>query len=200
MSQPLNQPPAPVPTPPANPPAAPPVTPPAPDPDVTELTVSHFKDDKGNYSESVAQSKLAKAVAEIKALREFKRGAEPKLTEFETWQQSQMSELEKAQAQAKAAQDQLAAQTSAAARLAAAARAGFTGADLDDAAKRLVGSTADELNADAATLFSKFGPRRPGVPDPSQGLGASGNGNQPPAGSFAATINAWRNQALGKNE
>jgi hypothetical protein len=192
----------PAPTPPTGtPPPAP--TPPTPTPppadkDITEVSIADFTGADGKYSPEVAAGKLAKAVGEIKALREFKRGVEPTMAEYEAWKKSQMTELEKAQAEAKEAREALAAQTTSAARLAAAARAGFTGADLDDAAKRLVGATAAELDADAATLFSKFGPRRPGVPDPSQGLGASG-GNQA-TGGFAGALNAWRTSQTGQTQ
>lgn len=196
MTQPSNPAVPPVPTPPPAPAAAPPAPP--TDKDITEVSVADFVGADGKYSAEVAAGKLAKAVGEIKALRGYKRDTEPKVSEFEAWKTSQLTELEKAQKAATDAQAALTAQTSSNARLNAAARAGFTGVDLDDAAKRLVGSTEEELNADAATLFSKFGPRRPGVPDPSQGRGASGS--SPAPGSFAATMNAWRASATGQSQ
>ena len=98
------------------------------------------------YSESYVRSLRGEAGDYRRKLRE----AEERLQEFE---QAGKSELEKATERAAAAEAAMAHAASEAARLRVAMTKGLT----VDQAKRLVGSTVEELEADAEELIKAFG-------------------------------------------
>lgn len=101
--------------------------------------------------------------AEAKALRP----AAQKLADLE---ESQKSELEKAQARADAAEKKALETEHAALRASVALELGLTASQ----AKRLVGSTKEELEADAAELLADIKNTKPGTAPSSDGQGKQG--------------------------
>lgn len=67
------------------------------------------------------------------------------------------------------------------------------GLSLKDA-RRLVGSTREELEADADEWIKDHPPAKGSTPDPDQGRGSNGNGGT----SEAADMNSWMRQAAGR--
>lgn len=114
---------------------------------------------------------------------------EPKAKQFETLEAASKSELERAQEQAQALQQELAS-TQRQALVASVALDKGLPANL---ARRLQGDTRDDLEADADDLLAQFPqqsssePRAPRV-DPSQGSSSNGRTATDPAQQFASII------------
>lgn len=136
-----------------------------------------------------------------KAAEAAAREAQKKVKEYED---RDKSEAEKAQERAEAAEKRAADLELENSRIMVAVEKGLTPAQ----AKRLVGSTREELEADAEQLLKDFpaptgdGPRRP-APDPSQGVKPQSVGNDALIAEARAkgdyrTVIALENQKLNK--
>lgn len=110
-----------------------------------------------------AKAKISETNREAKALRDRLKAAEARIAEHE---QAGQSEIEKAANRAAELEKQLADSQGQALRLQVANEKGLTAKQ----AARLVGSTAEELTADADDLLSSFAPAEPAAapaPNPS---------------------------------
>lgn len=127
----------------------------------------------------------AKSKANHKRVQEL----EPKAKQFETLEAASKSELERAQEQTTALQQELAT-TQRTALVASVALDKGLPANL---ARRLQGESREDLEADAEELLSQFGTTsqtttRTPAPDPSQGSSANGGAHRTPVSEFAALI------------
>jgi len=112
---------------------------------------------------------------------------EPKATQFEALQAASQTDLERAQAQAEALQQELAS-TQRQALIASVALDKGLPANL---ARRLQGETREDLEADAEELLAQFGTTsttRAPAPDRSQGSSANGGAGATPTQAFADLI------------
>jgi len=112
---------------------------------------------------------------------------EPKAKQFETLEAASKTDLERAQAQAEALQQELAT-TQRQALIASVALDKGLPANL---ARRLQGDTREDLEADADELLAQFGTTsttRAPAPDRSQGSSAKGSSASDPAQQFASII------------
>lgn len=106
------------------------------------------------FDENQARAKMRKANREAKALRDRLAQAEARLSEIDD---AAKTDLEKAVARAEAAEKRAAQLESSVLRAEIAAEKGLTPSQ----AKRLVGSTREELEEDADDLLASFGSVKP---------------------------------------
>jgi len=109
-----------------------------------------------------AKAKITKANQEAAALRKRLKDAEAKAARLDQLEESQKSEQQKLAEQLRAQEERAAKAEADAARLRVAMEKGLTPAQ----AKRLVGSTDEELEADADELLASFAPPEPGDKPP----------------------------------
>lgn len=133
--------------------------------------VDDGSDDEGSQEDDFdadkARAKINKANREAANLRKRIKDLEPLAQRAKDLEDSQKSELEKLTEQLQAAQSASAAATAAQLRIDVAlekAPDGMSKAQIRKLAKRLTGSTRDELEEDADELFADFTPAK-GEPD-----------------------------------
>lgn len=136
-----------------------PVDPPAPDPkDGADPTDDTFDAER-------AKAKIAKANSEAKALRDRLRAAEEKAARLDEIENEGKSELEKLTAKVAESERKAQEAESRAMRAEVAASKGLTPAQ----AKRLVGDSLEELEADADDLLASFQPQEGDQEPPHEG-------------------------------
>lgn len=130
------------------------------EPDPTE-DAPEAPEDEGFDAER-AKEKIAKANREAEALRKRLKELEAKAAKLDELENAGKSELERLTAQTQEAERKAQEAEARALRLEVAANKGLTPAQ----AKRLVGSSVEELEADADELLATFAPADPGDPKP----------------------------------
>ena len=136
---------------------------PAPDPDVdpsTDPAQPPEGDRDDLFDPDRAQAKIRKANAEARALRERLKAAEEKAAKYDEWQETQKSEQQRAAEALEAAEKRAHDAEQRLLRLEVAAEKGLTPAQ----ARRLVGTTRGELEADADELLESCGTPTPTPP------------------------------------
>jgi hypothetical protein len=186
---------APAPTP--EPAAAPPPKATDPAPKTLESSLAGLDDDTRRF----VLGEVSRARSEAQGLRTRLNEAAPKLTEYDRLVEASKTDLERAQAAARAAEERAAKNRDRAVRAEVKALAADRFADPGDAAAFLdLGSYADGDDIDAGRIRADLddlltrkphlakpsGPRKP-TPDPTQAAGANaGGGTADPASQFAA--------------
>lgn len=121
------------------------------------------------FDKERALAKIKKSNAEAAGLRKRLKELEPKLKQFDEWQESQKSELEKLQGQLEAAVTRASTLEAEKLRRDVAAEKGLSASQ----AKWLQGSTLEELNSSADELLSDFKATKIGKPTVSSLKGGS---------------------------
>ena len=107
------------------------------------------------FDESRARAKIRKANQEAENLRKRLKELEPKASQFDELQEQQKTETQRLADQQTALEARAGLAEMEAARLRIALSKGLT----ETQAKRLIGSTTEELEADADELMSSFAPQ-----------------------------------------
>lgn len=115
--------------------------------------------DGGKFDEERARAEIRKKNNEAKNLRDRLKAAEEKASKYDQLEDAQKSESEKLNEKAAGLEKRATAAEMDAARLRVALNQGLTGKEALALAKRLVGETDAELEADAEELLESFKPK-----------------------------------------
>lgn len=140
------------------------------------------KKDEEPFDEERAKAKIAKANSEAANLRKRLKEAEKAEAELKKIQDAQKSDAERSADEKKSLEDKAAKAEAEVLKLRVALRKGLS----DTQAKRLVGTTEDELEADADELLESFKPSddkdtgKPGGGKPKEALRGGGDPTEEP--------------------